>query len=237
MNRPMDRPESAPPPTEPLRLAKVVAAQVPCSRREAEQYITEGWVQVDGVCVTTPQTRVGPGQRIEVDPKARLQPVTPATFLVHKPAGMNPLELASLLTEASRWSGDRSGIRPSRGHLNRLQTLAALPAAASGLVVLSQDGRVIRRLTEDAAWLEHEFIAEVRCPQSEDRPPPPDGASWQSENRLRFALKNTSPAVIEPWCEQAGLPLVALRRIRIGRMAMAGLPPGQWRYLAATERF
>ena len=55
------------------RLSKVVAAQVPCSRSEAEQYITEGWVRVDGHCVDTPQVRVSAGQRVEVDPQARLQ--------------------------------------------------------------------------------------------------------------------------------------------------------------------
>lgn len=233
----MNQPESAPAPSETLRLAKVIAARVPCSRREAEQYITDGWVQVDGVCVTTPQTRVGPGQRVELDPKAKLQPITPATFLVHKPAGMNPAEVAMCLTQAERWSGDHTGIRPSVAHHHRLQTWAGLPLPASGLVVLSQDGRVIRRLTEDAALLEHEFIAEVRCPEGAGRPPPPAGASWQSENRLRLALKNPDPALIGQWCEQAGLPLVALRRIRIGRVAMAGMPPGQWRYLATTERF
>lgn len=233
----MNRPESAPAPTETLRLAKVIAARVPCSRREAEQYITDGWVQVDGVCVTTPQTRVGPSQRVELDPKAKLQPITPATFLVHKPAGMNAAEVVRCLTEAERWADDRSGIRPSRAHHTRLQTLAGLPIQASGLMVLSQDARVVRKLTEDAAFVEHEFIADVRRPEGADRPSPPAGASWQSENRLRFALKNPDPALIRQWCEQAGLPLLALRRIRIGRMAMAGMPPGQWRYLATTERF
>lgn len=233
----MNRPESAPAPTESLRLAKVIAARVPCSRREAEQYITDGWVQVDGLCVTTPQTRVGPSQRVELDPKAKLQPITPATFLVHKPAGMPVQSLTDLLTEISRWRGDRSGIRPSPAQHARLQVLAALPQNASGLMVLSQDSRVIRKLTEEAAFVEHEFTAEVCWPTGTDRPCPPPGASWQSEQRLRFALKNTNAPQIQERCEQAGLSLVALRRIRIGRVAMAGMPPGQWRYLATTERF
>ena len=65
-------------PDEPLRLSKVVAARVPCSRREAEQYIAEGWVRVDGQVVDEPQFRVA-GQRVEIDPRASLQPATPAT--------------------------------------------------------------------------------------------------------------------------------------------------------------
>ena len=41
--------------TEPVRLAKRLAAQLPCSRREAELYITGGWVKVDGQVVEAPQ--------------------------------------------------------------------------------------------------------------------------------------------------------------------------------------
>ena len=54
---------------EPVRLAKRVAALVPCSRREAELYIEGGWVRVDGIVVEEPQFRVGPGQRVEIDAK------------------------------------------------------------------------------------------------------------------------------------------------------------------------
>jgi 23S rRNA pseudouridine2604 synthase len=61
--------------------------------------------------------------------------------------------------------------------------------------------------------------------------------SWQSEARLRFAVKGI-PAELIPWmCAQVGLELTALKRIRLGRVPMAALPPGQWRYLRPHERF
>ncbi len=61
--------------------------------------------------------------------------------------------------------------------------------------------------------------------------------SWQSERRLRFALKGIDPSLL-PWmCEQVGLAVVAIRRIRIGRLPLAGLPAGQWRSLLPHERF
>ncbi|MCY1552658.1 hypothetical protein D9M68_890660 [compost metagenome] len=61
--------------------------------------------------------------------------------------------------------------------------------------------------------------------------------SWQSETRLRFAVKGIAPQWV-PWmCEQVGLRVTALKRIRIGRIPMAAMPPGQWRYLPAGERF
>ena len=66
---------------------------------------------------------------------------------------------------------------------------------------------------------------------------PPARVSWQSETRLRFAVKGIAPQAL-PWmCAQVGLELTALKRLRIGRIPMAGLPPGQWRYLPPGERF
>ena len=238
------------PPADSQRLAKLVAALVPCSRSQAEQYITQGWVRVDGQVNETPQTRVSAGQRVDIDPQARLQAMVSATFLIHKPAGMAGRALTDLLEQSKQWSGDTSGLRRNKTHLSGLQMLMALPDPASGLCVLSQDLRVIRKLTEDAALVEQELIAEVRgeiapegltrlCHglQHKGQPLPPARVSWQSETRLRFAVKGIAPEWVEWMCAQVGLQLLALRRIRIGRIPMAGLPAGQWCHLPMGARF
>ena len=234
---------------ETKRLSKVVAALVPCSRSDAEQYITEGWVRVDGRVVDEPQFRVG-SEKVEVDARASLQPPVSATFLLNKPAGMNTAAALSQLGAATRWSGDTSGIRRVKGHSVGLVPLLELPAMAEGLCVFSQDAGVVRKLRVDARLVEQELVAEVGgtlVPRGlqrlcgglvyEGQPLPPARVSWQSEARLRLAVKNIRPEIV-PWmCEQVGLQVRSLRRIRIGRVPMAGLPPGQWRYLAAGERF
>jgi 23S rRNA pseudouridine2604 synthase len=241
-----------PPPVadEPQRLSKVVAALVPCSRREAEQYIDEGWVRVDGQVVEEPQFRVASSHRVVVDPKARLQPPLSATLLLHKPAGVGTEEARSLLAASARWAGDASGIRRTKSHAIGLQVVLALPREASGLAVFSQDASVLRKLTQDAALIEQELVAEVAgtiAPGGLERlcaglhrdghRLPPARVSWQSETRLRFAVKGIAPEWI-PWmCAQVGLQIVSLKRLRIGRIPMAGLPAGQWRYLPPGERF
>ncbi|MDO9467402.1 MAG: RNA pseudouridine synthase, partial [Thiobacillus sp.] len=143
--------------TDPIRLAKRVAELRGCSRREAEQFITGGWVKVDGIVVEEPQFRVT-DQRIDIDPRADLDQAAPVTLLFHKPAGlpMQELELTAthLLTPAALWSEDTSGIRPLKIHFTRLSVCVPLEADASGLVVFTQDWRVARKLTEDAATLE-----------------------------------------------------------------------------------
>ena len=235
---------------EPQRLSKVVAAMVPCSRREAEQYIVEGWVRVDGRKVEEPQFRVSAQQRVELDPQSSLQAPEPATFLFHKPAGMSTEQALAALSAEARWSGDPSGIRRIKSHGVGLVALLALPAPASGLTVFSQDRRIVRKLEEDSGVIEQELIADVtgtiapnglarlgRGLVHEGRAMPPARVSWQNETRLRFAVKGIAPEWV-PWmCEQVGLRLTALRRIRLGRIAMAGLPMAQWRYLPPGERF
>jgi 23S rRNA pseudouridine2604 synthase len=234
---------------EPVRLAKRVAALVPCSRREAEQYIEGGWVRVDGIVVEEPQFRVT-DERVELDRGATAAALEPVTLLLHKPVGMSYDEAQRLLAPASRAQDDQSGIRTVKRHFAQLTPLMALPAPASGLAVFSQDRRVVRKLTEDALSIEQELIAQVTgeaAPNGlarlchglafEGRELPPVKVSWQNETRLRFALKGIAPALV-PWmCEQVGLRVVGLKRIRLGRLPMAGLAPGQWRYLRAAERF
>ena len=66
---------------------------------------------------------------------------------------------------------------------------------------------------------------------------PPCKASWQSEQRLRFALKNPAPDLLRQICTALGLKVLGMKRIRIGGVPMTKLPVGQWRYLGDKERF
>ena len=66
---------------------------------------------------------------------------------------------------------------------------------------------------------------------------PPCKVSWQNETRLRFAIKAVQGGQLRAMCEQVGLEVVSIRRLRIGRISLGKLPVGQWRYLAAGERF
>ena len=231
---------------EPVRLAKRLAEMLPCSRREAEQYIEGGWVTVDGVVIEEPQFRVL-HQKIELSKDASLMGPTAVTLLLHKPAGFE-----ADLKQATRAAADRSGITLLKKHLAaEMVTQLALPA--SGLVVFTDDWRVARKLVDDADTLEHEVVVEVTGsikPGGLERLNRvdhgftfngkllgPAKVSWQSEARLRFALKGEQPGQIAYFCESVGLTITAMKRLRMGRVAMSGLQAGQWRYLLPTERF
>ena len=240
------------------RLSRRVAELTGCSRTDAEQYIRNGWVSVDGRVVEAPQHLVS-GEQVILDPDARLEPVEPATILLHKPAGWDTIEgrkpAAALVTPETHWPHDASGIRVLRRHLQRLTPLVPLEVEASGLMVLSQDGRVWRRLTEDADDIEHEYLVEVSgelAPYGlrrlahglsyKGRALPPCKVSWQNEIRLRFAIKGARPGQLRDMCEQVGLAVVSIRRLRIGKVPIGkgpegAMPPGAWRYLPVGEKF
>lgn len=222
-----------------IRLAKRVAALAGCSRREAELLIGRGAVRVDGAPATQPQMRVHEGQQIAIDAGVRPDPVKPVTLLLHKPAGA-ACDAALLLPERRS-----AGVQPDLPvHRSGQRCLAPLEDAASGLVVFTQVSGVARRLVEDADLLEHEFTLEVagavgdaalRALQQAGR------ASIASRGAdttgLRLVLKGARAGQVPALCESAGLPLRAWRRLRIGRVPLAGLAPGAWRLLRPDERF
>jgi 23S rRNA pseudouridine2604 synthase len=245
-----------------LRLAKQLALERGCSRREAELLIVGGWVSVDGVSVEEPQARVRAGQTITVDAGARPEPLPPATLVWHKPAGVavppddtlpDPVALAWFAAD-TRSPSDRSGRRLLRALLHRLWPVSVLPVQASGLMVFTHNPGVGRRITDRQSPLEQEWLADVTDPPTEaeareavlrsigkplhlqGRELPRLKASWQSDRRLRLAFKHDLPA--EPgWrLERAGLDARAHRQ-RIGRIGLDGMAPGQWRCLGPAERF
>ncbi|MGN6281338.1 RNA pseudouridine synthase, partial [Frateuria sp.] len=190
---------------DPVRLATYLADLARCSRSEAEQYIKGGYVSVDGRVVEDPAYPVST-QVVALDPAAQLEAVEPATILLHKPVSYDAIKghrpAASLVQPGTHWPDDPSGVRLLDRHFHRLVPLMPLDTEASGLIVLTQDGRVRRQLTEDRDEIEQEFVVEVSgqiAPyglfklnhglEFRGRPLRPCKVSWQNEIRLRFAIK------------------------------------------------
>jgi 23S rRNA pseudouridine2604 synthase len=243
-----------------VRLSKWLTAQGLASRREADEWIEAGWVRVDGVPARLGQ-RVTPAQRIEVDPAARQQQARRVTILLHKPLGYvsgQPEDgheaAASLVTAANHWRDDPTRRPFHPAHARGLAPAGRLDIDSTGLLVLTQDGRVAKQLIGDDSAIEKEYLVRVEpmrpgslAPDVLDRlrhgleldgkPLKPARVSWANEDRLRVVLREGRKRQIRRMCELVGLKVVALKRVRIGRIVLGKLPPGQWRYLADHERF
>ncbi len=229
------------------------------SRREADEWIEAGWVRVDGQVAVLGQ-RIQGSERIDVDPAARHQQQRHVTILLHKPIGYvsgqaeDGYQNASLLVTAERrWSQDREQPwHPS--HARGLAPAGRLDIDSTGLLVLTQDGRIARHLIGEDSDVEKEYLVRVQAkspgafrPQDVDllrhglsldgKLLKPAKVSWANEDQLRFVLREGRKRQIRRMCELVGLKVLGLKRVRIGSVVLGPLPLGQWRYLRDTERF
>jgi 23S rRNA pseudouridine2604 synthase len=247
------------------RLNKRMAELGLCSRREADEWISRGWVKVNGQ-VAPMGLQVAADARIEIDRAARGQQMQQVTILLHKPVGYvsgqaeEGYEPAKVLVRPqTHWKGDASNLRFSPAQLRSLVPAGRLDIDSTGLLVLTQDGRVARQLIGEDTEIEKEYLVRVAFGESvrdvqhafppaqlarlrhglalDGKPLKPAQVDWQNPEQLRFVLTEGRKRQIRRMCELVGLKVVGLKRVRIGRVALGQLPLGQWRYLAPHERF
>ena len=239
-----------------VRVAKLLAEQGVCSRREADDYIARGWVYADGVQVTELGTRVPPGTRLTLADAAQRSQAARVTIVLHKPVGYvsgqpEPgfLPAVSLVRADSQWPAGGPPPFEAR-HLKGLAPAGRLDIDSTGLLILTQDGRIARRLIGEDSGVDKEYLVRVEGRLAADglarlrhglsldgRPLKPAQVEWLNDDQLRFVLREGRKRQIRRMCELVGLKVVGLKRVRIGRVRLGDLPPGRWRYLRADERF
>lgn len=245
---------------EGVRLSKVMAERGLASRREADEWIEAGWVRVDGRVAVLGQ-RIGPDAQISIDAAAKSEQARRVTVLLHKPVGFvsgqpedGHASAATLITAGNLWTGGVPGPRYNPAHSRGLAPAGRLDIDSTGLLVLTQDGRIARTLIGDDSPIEKEYLVRVRTPDARPLPASalallqqgleldgrklrPAKVSWANEDQLRFVLREGRKRQIRRMCELVGLEVLGLKRVRIGRVVLGRLPLGHWRYLAPHERF
>jgi 23S rRNA pseudouridine2604 synthase len=242
---------------EPVRLSKLMSERGLCSRREADGYIEQGLVFVDGRRVSELGTKVDPDCAIRLDAEASTRQAERATILLHKPVGYVSGQpepgyepAAALIRADTRWPADPAARRFERAHLRGLAPAGRLDIDSTGLLVLTQDGRIAKQLIGDDSGVEKEYLVRVEGRLDDrglallnhglsldGRKLRPARVAWQNADQLRFILREGRKRQIRRMCELVGLRVAGLKRVRIGRVRLGELPLGQWRYLRADERF
>lgn len=252
--------KSSPVNVEQPRLSKVMAERGICSRREADDWIINGWVKVDGVIMETLGTRIKPDAEIIISGYAYEQQAEQVTILLHKPVGFvsgqaeDGYQPAIVLVHPdNEWLDDPDLREPKefqRGFLHGLAPAGRLDIDSTGMLVLTQDGRIARHLIGEDSSVEKEYLVRVEGTLSDadlqrlnhglsldGEKLKPAKVSWQNEDQLRFVLREGKKRQIRRMCEMVGLHVVGLKRVRIGSVNLGKLPQGQWRYLRSNERF
>jgi 23S rRNA pseudouridine2605 synthase len=122
----------------PQRIAKVLARAGLCSRRDAERWIAEGRVSVDGAVLTTPAVAVTDANDIRVDGKPLPQAERARLWRYHKPSG--------LITTHRDEKGRPTVFAALPKELPRLISIGRLDLNSEGLLLLTNDGGLARRL-------------------------------------------------------------------------------------------
>jgi 23S rRNA pseudouridine2604 synthase len=253
----MTRSPTSPKSPEHPRLSKRMGELNLCSRREADRWIANGWVKVDGEVVDKLGVRVSPKARIEISRVAHDHQSGQVTILLHKPLGYvsgqaeDGYEPAIVLIQPqNRWPADPSTMKFQQGHLRALAPAGRLDIDSTGLLVLTQDGRIAKQLIGEDSSIEKEYLVRVEGQLSTDSlrrlqygltldgvKLKPAQVSWQNEHQLRFVLRQGRKRQIRRMCELVGLSVTGLKRVRSGNVSLGGLPVGKWRYLRQDEKF
>lgn len=242
---------------ETIRLAKRMAQLGLCSRREADEYILNGWVKVNGQIIQQKGYAVIESDRIEMLPQAKSAQNDRVTIMINKPIGYvsgqaekNYKPAAALVLAQNQWSKDNSGIKFHKSHTYGLAPAGRLDIDSNGLLILTQDGRIAKQIIGNDTKLEKEYLVRVKGKLDDKglallnhglsldgEKLRPAVVTWQNEDQLKFILKQGKKRQIRRMCELVGLKVIGLKRVRIGAISLGALPVGQWRYVHPNESF
>lgn len=249
-------------PNAPIRLSKRMSELGICSRREADEWIEKGWVLVDGEIVDQLGTKVLRTQQVSIKKEASKEQEKKVTIILNKPLGYvsgqaedgyKPAKV--LVTRENFWDGDDTHQKFSPEQLRHLVPAGRLDINSTGLLILTQDGRIAKEIIGNDSSLEKEYLVRVRTadgspnkdfPEAKLRllnhglsldgqPLQPAKVSWINENQMQFILTEGKNRQIRRMCDQVGLKVLALKRVRIGNIKLGKLPVGKWRYLSSRE--
>lgn len=241
---------------EGVRLSKVMSERGMCSRREADEWIARGWVFVDGVQVTELGTRIAPDAAVTLSAQAKKDQARQVTILLHKPVGYVSGQPEPGCTPAVSLIAAETQYRAPGDelfHFSMLKHLAPagrLDVDSTGLLVLTQDGRVAKQLIGDDSKVEKEYLVRISGRiidnglellnhglELDGKKLRPAQVRWLNDDQLHFILKEGRKRQIRRMCDLVGLKVVALKRVRIGQIKLADLPQGKWRLLREGETF
>ena len=228
------------------RLQNILARAGVASRRGAAEIIAAGRVTVDGIVVLEPGARFGEGADVRVDGKPVAGAERKRTVVLNKPEGV-------LSTMSDPFGG--CTVADLVKTPERLVPVGRLDRDSSGLLLMSNDGDLVNRLThprfehrktyivKTAGRWNQEKLAVLRSPLTLDdgytiRPVPVEAIRANPDNTqtLRFVLKEGRKRQIRKMCSAAHLVVLSLTRVAVGDFELPpDLPPGQWRDLTDEE--
>jgi len=224
-----------------MRLAKHLAHAGVASRRAAEAIIADGRVTVDGATVTDPARDVSGAEAIAVDGEAVGTAPRRVVYAVHKPPGV--------VSTAHDTHGRPTVVDLVPGAGTRLYPVGRLDADTTGLILLTNDGELANHLTHPRYEVPKTYRAKVADPpvrepalqrlrdgvELDDAPTAPARVRRLRPDVIELTIREGRKHQVRQMCEAIGHPVLALRRVAFGPLALGDLPSGAHRRLTAAE--
>lgn len=223
-----------------IRLQKYLSSSGICSRRKGEEYIKKGYVSVNGETVTEMGTKVDPDKDVVEFKGAKVkQNETYIYIALNKPAGY----VSSCSQKNVKIVLDLVNVK------GRVYPVGRLDKASTGLLLLTNDGRVHHALSHPSFDHEKEYEVRVKAPVSNAALKRMadgiilDGVKTRSakvrrlsKDRFNIILKQGKNRQIRRMVKKVGNEVVILHRHRISHISIGGLKKGEWRYLTPKEK-
>lgn len=221
------------------RLQKILSAAGVCSRRQAEEYLLQGRVTVNGQVAGLGDKADPERDTVTFDGTDVVKPDTLTYIMLHKPRGT-----------VTTLSDDKG--RPTVAHLVadcpvRVWPVGRLDWDSEGLLIFTNDGALTNRLLHPSHEVEKEYIVTVQGdvdaalpilegPMELDGVPlSPAQVRVLGEKRLSIIIHQGKNRQVRRMCALAGLEVLRLKRVREGGVTLGDLPKGQWRPLTPQE--
>ncbi|RYZ21095.1 MAG: pseudouridine synthase [Chitinophagaceae bacterium] len=208
-----------------------------CSRREADKYIEDARVTINGE-LAWKGSRVKPGDKVLVDGEPLPKKKAPVYLLLNKPKGI------TCTTDLK----DRTNIIDYVGYKQRIFPIGRLDKLSEGLIFLTNDGDIVNKILRSGNNHEKEYIVTTDEPFGLDfvkqmregvriqgGKTKPCFVKQEGPNRFRIILTQGLNRQIRRMCEALGHRVSSLKRIRIMNITLAGLAPGKWRLFTLAE--
>lgn len=223
---------------EQIRINKYLSSCGFCSRRQADRYLEEGRVTINGVTAGVGE-RVGPGQTVCVDGTEIRINEEKIVIAFHKPAGV-------VCTSSKK---DKDNIIDYLHFDQRIYPVGRLDKESTGLILLTNDGELTDRILRGRNGHEKEYEVTVNKPIRQevirameqgvpilDTMTKPCRIRKLGERKFQMILTQGLNRQIRRMCEYFGYRVLTLKRVRIMNIELGQLPEGEWRYLTPKER-
>ncbi|NLC21401.1 MAG: 23S rRNA pseudouridine(2604) synthase RluF [Halomonadaceae bacterium] len=225
--------------TSLTRLNKYISESGICSRRDADRYIQQGNVYLNGKRAEV-GSQVAPGDVVKVNGQL-IEPREAEDFVfiaLNKPVGI----------VSTTESSERDNIVDFVKHSTRIFPIGRLDKDSQGLIFLTNNGDLVNKILRAGNHHEKEYLVTVNKPIRDDfiegmsQGVPILGTmtkkckvSKEAPTVLRITLVQGLNRQIRRMCEYFGYEVVRLERIRIMNVGLKGLPVGEWRDLTEKE--